>query len=76
MPDLPCRVAQLEANLKNETIDNKEFREEVKGSLKEISQTLQDMKLERAKQISYIGGVSTVVGLLATVVTLVVKKYF
>jgi hypothetical protein len=43
MPDLPCRVAKLEENLKNVSDDSKEFRESITVSLKEIAETLQEM---------------------------------
>lgn len=76
MPDLPCRVAKLEENLKNVSDDSKEFRESVTVSLKEIVETLQEMQLERSKQMGYIGGISTVVGGIAAIATFVINKYF
>lgn len=76
MPDLSCRVAKLEENLKNVSEDGKEFRESVTVSLKEIVETLQEMKLERSKQIGYIGGISTAVGGIAAVATFIINKYF
>ena len=76
MPDLSCRVAKLEENLKNVSEDSKEFRESVTVSLKEIVETLQEMKLERSKQIGYIGGISTAVGGIAAVATFIINKYF
>jgi hypothetical protein len=76
MPDLPCRVAKLEENLKNVSDDSKEFRESITVSLKEIAETLQEMQLERSKQMGYIGGISTVVGGIAAIATFVINKYF
>ena len=76
MPDINCRVAQLEANLRNESQDSKEFREEVRASLTVITTTLQKMELERSKQVGYIGGISTAVGGIAAVATFVINKYF
>jgi hypothetical protein len=76
MPDLPCRVAKLEENLKNVSDDSKEFRESITVSLKEIAETLQEMQVERSKQIGYIGGISTAVGGIAAIATFVINKYF
>ena len=52
MPDLPCRVAKLEENLKNISVDSKEFRDEVTVSLKEIAETLQEMQVERSNKLA------------------------
>jgi hypothetical protein len=76
MPDLSCRVAKLEEQLKNVSEDSKEFRESVTVSLKEIVETLQEMQVERSKQVGYIGGISTAVGGIAAIATFVINKYF
>jgi hypothetical protein len=76
MPDLSCRVAKLEEQLKNVSEDGKEFREGVTISLKEIVETLQEMQVERSKQVGYIGGISTAVGGIAAIATFIINKYF
>jgi hypothetical protein len=76
MPDLPCRVARLEANLDNEIDDNKQFRIELRHALLEISDSVQTLKMQREKQVGFIAGVSAVIGVLVTAAGYIFNKFY
>lgn len=76
MPDLPCRVAKLEEKLTAESNDSREFREEVRSSLREIAETVHNLQLQREKQVGFIAGVAAVIGGVVTVIGYFFNKFY
>ena len=76
MPDLECRVAKLEAHLENNLQDCEDFHEGVRATLRDLTTAINDLKLQREKQISFLGGIAAVVSVIATVAGFVINKYF
>ena len=76
MPNPECRLAKLEERVSNMQQDICCLDDDVKKSLSEIVETLQDMQRESAKQKGFIGGAVFVVGALSTVLVSIFHKFF
>ena len=76
LKELTDRMLTLELNFKAELEDTREFREGVKETLKEFSNGLHELKVQREKQMSFIGGVSAVISVIAGIGAFIINKYF
>lgn len=76
MSDLEIRVAKLEVQREMEAKDCADFQCEIVTSLKELKSELHDLKVQREKQMSFIGGMAAVVSVIAGVGGFVINKYF
>lgn len=76
MPDTSCRLAQLEERVANMQKELCCLDEDVKESLKDILNTLQEMKQEDAKRKGFIGGAMWVITGIVGVAAWTFHKYF
>lgn len=76
MSDLEIRVAKLEIQREVESKDCAEFQCEIAAALKELKVELHDLKLQREKQMSFLGGIAAVVSVIAGFTGFIINKYF
>jgi hypothetical protein len=76
MPDHACRLAQLEERVTNMQKELCCLDEDVKESLKDILNTLQQMKQEDAKRKGFVGGAVWVITGILGVAAWGFHKYF
>jgi hypothetical protein len=76
LEEITNRMLKLEIAFAAEIEDTKEFRTGVSATLKEFSAALQDLKVQREKQMSFIGGISAVISIFAGAGAFIVNKYF
>lgn len=75
MPDIPCRLAKLETLVDKQSKEMCCLEEDVKESLKEITETLKQMQQDTAKQKGFISGAVFVLSAIAACVSYIMNKF-
>ena len=74
--DIETRLAKLEERVANKIQDDKDYKEGIQESLKDIHEKLSEIQQLNMKQKGFIGGAVFVVGGVAAIASMLFNKFF